>query len=61
MISTEWLTAGRRLKVLVGHYGSGKTELAVHTIAGQLNMSTQAIHQSLLKGDSADFAQTDLA
>ena len=30
MISTEWLTAGRRLKVLVGHYGSGKTELAVN-------------------------------
>ena len=30
MISTDWLLAGRRLKVLVGHYGSGKTELAVN-------------------------------
>ncbi|MGE6166522.1 DUF1615 domain-containing protein [Aeromonas rivipollensis] len=38
----------------------GKTELAVHSIASRVNMSKQAIHQSLLKGDSADFAQTDL-
>ena len=30
MISTEWLRSGRRVKVLVGHYGSGKTELAVN-------------------------------
>lgn len=30
MISTDWLQAGRRVKVLVGHYGSGKTELAVN-------------------------------
>ena len=30
MISTDWLRAGRRIKVLVGHYGSGKTELAVN-------------------------------
>ncbi len=28
--STDWLFAGRRIKVLVGHYGSGKTELAVN-------------------------------
>ena len=38
----------------------GKTELAVHSIASRVNMSKQAIHQSLLKGDSADFAKTDL-
>lgn len=38
----------------------GKTELAVHSIASRVNMSKQAIHQSLLKGDSSDFAQTDL-
>lgn len=38
----------------------GKTELAAHSIASRVNMSKQAIHQSLLKGDSADFAQTDL-
>ncbi|WP_303809048.1 DUF1615 domain-containing protein [Aeromonas rivipollensis] len=38
----------------------GKTELAVHSIASRVNMSKQAIHQSLLKGDTADFAQTDL-
>lgn len=38
----------------------GKTELAVHSIASRVNMSKQAIHQSLLKGDSADFAQIDL-
>ena len=38
----------------------GKTEFAVHSIASRVNMSKQAIHQSLLKGDSADFAQTDL-
>ena len=30
MISTDWLRSGRRVKVLVGHYGSGKTELAVN-------------------------------
>ena len=30
MISTDWLRTGRRIKVLVGHYGSGKTELAVN-------------------------------
>ena len=38
----------------------GKTELAVHSIASRINMSKQAIHQSLLKGDNSDFAQTDL-
>lgn len=38
----------------------GKTELAVHSIASRVNMSKQAIHQSLLRGDTADFAQTDL-
>ncbi|WP_421240959.1 DUF1615 domain-containing protein [Aeromonas enteropelogenes] len=38
----------------------GKTELAVHAIAGQLSMSKQAIHQSLKLGDSSDFAQSDL-
>ena len=38
----------------------GKTEFAVHSIASRVNMSKQAIHQSLLKGDSSDFAQTDL-
>ncbi|NEX80758.1 DUF1615 domain-containing protein [Aeromonas rivipollensis] len=38
----------------------GKTELAVHSIASRVSMSKQAIHQSLLKGDSSDFAQTDL-
>ncbi|WP_250895061.1 DUF1615 family protein, partial [Aeromonas dhakensis] len=30
----------------------GKTELAVHAIAGQLSMSKQAIHQSLKLGDT---------
>lgn len=30
MISTDWLRTGRRRKVLVGHYGSGKTELALN-------------------------------
>ncbi|HHQ4528502.1 TPA: DUF1615 domain-containing protein [Aeromonas hydrophila] len=38
----------------------GKTELAVYTIAGQLNMSQQAIHQSLKLGDTSEFAQSDL-
>lgn len=38
----------------------GKTELAVHAIAGQLSMSKQAIHQSLKLGDSSEFAQSDL-
>ena len=28
--SNDWLFAGRRIRVLVGHYGSGKTELAVN-------------------------------
>ncbi|MGY4109204.1 DUF1615 domain-containing protein [Aeromonas encheleia] len=38
----------------------GNTELAVHGIASRINMSKQAIHQSLRTGDSAEFAQTDL-
>ncbi|MCH7350146.1 DUF1615 domain-containing protein [Aeromonas sp. MR7] len=38
----------------------GKTELAVHAIAGRLSMSKQAIHQSLKLGDTSDFAQSDL-
>lgn len=38
----------------------GKTELAVHAIAGQLSMSQQAIHQSLKLGDTSEFAQSDL-
>ncbi|MGY3895232.1 DUF1615 domain-containing protein [Aeromonas enterica] len=38
----------------------GKTELAVHAIAGRLSMSKQAIHQSLNLGDTAEFAQSDL-
>ncbi|HDX8616136.1 TPA: DUF1615 domain-containing protein [Aeromonas dhakensis] len=38
----------------------GKTELAVHAIAGQLSMSKQAIHQSLNLGDTAEFGQSDL-
>ncbi|HDZ8882468.1 DUF1615 domain-containing protein [Aeromonas sp. FDAARGOS 1403] len=38
----------------------GKTELAVHAIAGQLSMSKQAIHQSLKLGDTAEFGQSDL-
>lgn len=27
---TDWLFKGRRIKVIVGHYGSGKTEIAVN-------------------------------
>ncbi|MFM4649004.1 DUF1615 domain-containing protein [Aeromonas bivalvium] len=38
----------------------GKTELAVHSIASRVNMSKQAIHQSLKLGDSSEFAKTDL-
>ncbi|MGL6349548.1 MAG: DUF1615 domain-containing protein [Aeromonas sp.] len=38
----------------------GSTELAIYTLASRLNMSKQAIHQSLRKGDSAEFAKTDL-
>ncbi|HDX8592202.1 TPA: DUF1615 domain-containing protein [Aeromonas dhakensis] len=38
----------------------GKTELAVHAIAGQLSMSKQAIHQSLKLGDTTEFSQSDL-
>ncbi|MGL5662090.1 MAG: DUF1615 domain-containing protein, partial [Aeromonas sp.] len=38
----------------------GSTELAIYTLASRLNMSKQAIHQSLRKGDSAEFANTDL-
>ncbi|MCJ7931253.1 DUF1615 domain-containing protein [Aeromonas caviae] len=38
----------------------GKTELAVHSIASRVNMSKQAIHQSLKLGDSSDFAKSDL-
>ena len=38
----------------------GKTELAVYTLASRVNMSKQAIHQSLKLGDTAAFAKTDL-
>ncbi|MEN9533821.1 MAG: hypothetical protein RIQ83_3045 [Pseudomonadota bacterium] len=38
----------------------GKTELAVYTLASRVNMSKQAIHQSLKLGDTAEFAKTDL-
>ncbi|MGL4716158.1 MAG: DUF1615 family protein, partial [Aeromonas sp.] len=38
----------------------GNTELAVYTLASRVNMSKQAIRQSLRKGDSAEFAETDL-
>ena len=38
----------------------GKTELAVYTIASRINMSQQAIHQSLKLGDTAEFGQSDL-
>jgi hypothetical protein len=38
----------------------GNTELAVYTLASRVNMSKQAIHQSLRKGDTAEFAETDL-
>lgn len=38
----------------------GQTELAVHTLAGRLKMSKQAIHQSLKLGDSRDFAHSAL-
>lgn len=38
----------------------GNTELAVYQIASQLNMSKNAIRQSLRLGDSSDFAKTDL-
>ncbi|WP_111873031.1 DUF1615 domain-containing protein [Aeromonas bivalvium] len=38
----------------------GKTELAVHSIASRVNMSKQAIHQSLKLGDSSEFAKSDL-
>ena len=38
----------------------GNTELAVYTLANRVNMSKQAIHQSLRKGDTAEFAETDL-
>ena len=30
MTSSDWLFAGRRVRVVVGHYGSGKTEIAVN-------------------------------
>ncbi|MFB2857034.1 DUF1615 domain-containing protein [Aeromonas allosaccharophila] len=36
------------------------TELAVYTLANRVNMSKQAIHQSLKLGDTAEFAETDL-
>ncbi|MDF2414922.1 DUF1615 domain-containing protein [Aeromonas sp. 1HA1] len=38
----------------------GKTEQAVYTLASRVNMSKQAIHQSLRKGNTAEFAQADL-
>ncbi|MGN5011851.1 DUF1615 family protein [Aeromonas veronii] len=38
----------------------GNTELAVYTLAKRVNMSKQAIHQSLRKGDTAEFVETDL-
>lgn len=38
----------------------GNTELAVYTLASRINMSQQAIHQSLKLGDSAEFGQSDL-
>ncbi|TNI92977.1 DUF1615 domain-containing protein [Aeromonas allosaccharophila] len=38
----------------------GNTELAVYTLADRVNMSKQAIHQSLKLGDTAEFAETDL-
>ncbi|WP_429139739.1 DUF1615 domain-containing protein [Aeromonas allosaccharophila] len=38
----------------------GNTELAVYTLANRVNMSHQAIHQSLKLGDTAEFAETDL-
>ncbi|MFM5857508.1 DUF1615 domain-containing protein [Aeromonas rivipollensis] len=38
----------------------GNTELAVYTLASRVNMSQQAIHQSLKLGDTAEFAETDL-
>lgn len=38
----------------------GNTELAVYTLASRVNMSKQAIHQSLRTGDTAEFAETDL-
>ncbi|WP_429104586.1 DUF1615 domain-containing protein [Aeromonas allosaccharophila] len=38
----------------------GNTELAVYTLANRVNMSKQAIHQSLKLGDTAEFAETDL-
>ena len=38
----------------------GNTELAVYTLANRVNMSKQAIHQSLRKGDTAEVAETDL-
>ncbi|MGL5325963.1 MAG: DUF1615 family protein [Aeromonas sp.] len=38
----------------------GNTELAVYTLASRVNMSEQAIRQSLRKGDTAEFAETEL-
>lgn len=38
----------------------GNTELAVYTLASRVNMSKQAIRQSLRKGDTAEFAETEL-
>ncbi|WP_081959596.1 DUF1615 domain-containing protein [Aeromonas finlandensis] len=38
----------------------GNTELAVYTLASRVNMSQQAIHQSLKLGDTAEFGQSDL-
>jgi len=38
----------------------GNTELAVYTLASRINMSQQAIHQSLKLGDAAEFGQSDL-
>ena len=38
----------------------GGTELAVHSIASRVNMSNRPSTRACSKGDSADFAQTDL-
>ncbi|WEE05653.1 DUF1615 domain-containing protein [Serratia marcescens] len=38
----------------------GSTELAVRTLGKRLNMSDSAIRRALEKGDTADFADTDL-
>ena len=51
--SNDWLFAGRRIRVLVGHYGSGKTELAVN-MALALAQKARAYHDNYGSEKTAD-------